>query len=100
MSLVRIRRKLAAILHPADALVESEELLQRSGSDISESDLRAALNGIMRESLRPFSAGLGALYVVFTVSHAMVQPKAVAALMGPVAAGTAVLLLGLYFILG
>ena len=54
MSRVRIRRKLAAILHPADALVDSNELVQRSGSDISESDLRTALNGIMRESLRPW----------------------------------------------
>ncbi len=100
MSLARTRHKLAAILHPTAALMESDKLLQRSSSDISESDLRAALNGIMRESLRPFSVGLGALYVVFTVSHRIVQPKAVAVFMTPVAAGTAVLLLSLYFILG
>src|SRR5215475_11821776 len=100
MSLARIRRKLVAHLHTAGAPVESSESAQRSNQAVSHSDLHAALDVIMHESLRPFSAGLSALYAVFAVSHGLVQPQAVAALMIPVAAGTAALLLGLYLGLG
>jgi PAS domain S-box-containing protein len=99
MSLAMIRRKLAAVL-TAGTPAKSHETARVSNSDISETDLHAALDGVVLESLRPVSAGLGVLYLVFTVSHKLVQPEAVAALTSPVAAGTAALLLGFYLLLG
>ena len=69
------------------------------GSAVSESALRTALDVIVSESLRPISAGLSALYVIFAVSHRLVLPEAVAAGMVLMASGTAALLLGLYLVL-
>src|SRR5262245_37561458 len=100
MSLGSIRRQLAAIPHSLAASLQSPERDPGANSDLSDSNLRAALDGIVRESLRPVSASLGALYLVFVVSHRLVLPQAVAALMSLVAAGTAALVLGLSFLLG
>jgi PAS domain S-box-containing protein len=100
MSLGSIRRQLAAIPRSVAASLQSPERAQGTNSAPSESELRAALDGIVRESLRPVAAGLGVLYCVFAVTHRLVLPDAVAALMSPVAAGTAALLLGLSFLLG
>jgi PAS domain S-box-containing protein len=73
----------------------------RSSSAVgSEADLRAALDGIVRDSLRPMAAGLSTFYAVLAVSHGLVLPQAVAAPLMLVAAGTAALLLGLSHVLG
>jgi len=100
MTLASIRSKLTAILHTEGDLVESREIAWVSSSKTSESDLRAALDVIMRESLRPISAGLSALYLVFAVSHRLVLQESVTTLMSLVAAASAALLLSLYFMLG
>src|ERR687885_1948879 len=60
--------------------------------------IRAALDGIVLQSLRPICAGLTALYVIFAVSHALFLPPAAAAKMSVVASATAALLLALYFV--
>jgi two-component system phosphate regulon sensor histidine kinase PhoR len=80
--------------------MKSRQIAQLSTSEVSEAALCTALDVIVRESLRPFAAGLSALYAVFAVSHGLLLPEAVGALMIPVATGTAALLLGLYRGLG
>ena len=88
MSLGSIRRQLAAIPRSVAASLQSPARAQGANSALAESDLRAALDGIVRESLHPVAARLGVLYCVFAVSHRLVLPEAVAALMSLVAAGT------------
>src|SRR5262249_25336088 len=100
MSLGSIRRQLAVIPHAIAASLQSPEKTHGAKSVLSEADLRAALEEIVRERLCPVAAGLGVLYLAFAVSHRLVLPEAVAALMSLVAAGTAALLIGLYFLLG
>jgi PAS domain S-box-containing protein len=68
----------------------------RSGSETAA--IRAALNGVVLQSLRPICVGLSALYLIFAVSHALFLPPAVASKMSIVAAASAVLLLALYYI--
>ena len=70
-----------------------------SGSAVSESALRTALDVIVSESLRPISVGLSTLYTIFAVSHRLVLPEAVATRMMLIASGTAALLLGLHLVL-
>jgi PAS domain S-box-containing protein len=60
--------------------------------------IRAALDGVVLQSLRPACIGLSVLYVVFAVSHALFLPPAAASKMSIVASASAVLLLALYFI--
>ena len=79
--------------------MQSRESACSLGSAVSESALRTALDVIVSESLRPISAGLSALYVIFAASHRLVLPEAVAAGMVLMASGTAALLLGLHFVL-
>lgn len=100
MSPGSIRPKLAAILHAVADSLRSSPIVQAPNSAISEAGLRAALDGIVRESLRPVAIGLGMLYLVFAVGHGLVLPKAIAAPMSLVAAGTAALFLSLYLTLG
>jgi PAS domain S-box-containing protein len=69
------------------------------GAGQANEDLRAALDAVVRESLRPVALGLGVLYLVFAVSHALLLPKSVATPMAVLAAGTAVALLGLHYAL-
>src|SRR5262249_61271060 len=98
MSLGSIRRQLAAIPQAIAVSLQSPEKTHGANSVLSEADLRAALEEIVRESLRPVSAGLGVLYLAFAVSHRLVLPEAVAALMSLVGGGGAALVSGLFFI--
>src|ERR1044072_8971422 len=61
--------------------------------------IRAALDAIVLQSLRPVCMGLSVLYLIFAVSHRVFLPSGVAALMSMVAAASAALLLALYFVL-
>ncbi len=79
--------------------MDEDRLARSSSADISPVELRTALEKIMRESLRPYAAGLGVLYVIFAVSHALLEPRAIAVPMTSVAAGTAAVLFALYGIL-
>ena len=68
-------------------------------SSTSESAaIRAALDRIVLQSLRPVSVGLSALYVIFAVSHALFLPPTAATVMSIVALASAALLLTLYYI--
>jgi hypothetical protein len=78
----------------------SRQLARLSTAEVSAAALRTALDGIVRQSLRPGAAGFSALFAVFAVSHGWLLPPAVGALMSPVATGTAALLLGLYLRFG
>ena len=85
-------RNLTVVDHP----VQLSESVQPPSSEITEADLHAALDTVVLSSLRSVTAGLVALYIVFAVSHALVLPERIAALMSIVAAGTATALLGLH----
>ena len=61
--------------------------------------IRAALDAIVLQSLRPVCVGLSALYVIFAVSHAIFLPPQAAAKMSIVAMVSAVLLIALYYVL-
>jgi PAS domain S-box-containing protein len=73
----------------------SPKVSRSANSEITASDLRAALDAVFRDSLYPITAGLCALYAVFAVSHVLVQPKAVAIPMTILATLTSVTFLGL-----
>jgi PAS domain S-box-containing protein len=59
-------------------------------------DIQAALDTIVSESLRPLTAGLGALFVFYAVGHLLVLPKSVARSMALGASGTALVFFILY----
>ncbi|HEX8652496.1 MAG TPA: ATP-binding protein [Pyrinomonadaceae bacterium] len=61
--------------------------------------IRAALDAIVLQSLRPVCIGLSALYLIFAISHRLFLPPVAAAKMSMVAAGSTLLLLALYFVL-
>lgn len=61
--------------------------------------LNAALDAVAFESLRPVALGLGVLYLIFAISHALVLPASIAPLMAAVAAATALVMFGLRFVL-
>src|SRR2546423_9760910 len=61
--------------------------------------IRAALDAIVLQSLRPVCIGLSACYLIFAISHALFLPPGAAAKMSMVAAVSAALLLVLYFVL-
>lgn len=69
-------------------------------SEISKRDLHTGLNTIVRESLKPTTLGVGILYAVFAVSHALMLPRAIATTMSILAGGTALTLLVLRYRLG
>ena len=71
-----------------------------SSSRISDADLQKALDLDLRESLRPIAIGLAALYLVYTISHALLMSGGLALVMVPVAGMTCVALLGLSVALG
>jgi hypothetical protein len=63
--------------------VTSSNLAPLSGTashdpTISASDLRAALDAIVRNSLRPVAAGLSALFAVLALTDIFVLPKTIA----------------------
>ena len=68
---------------------------QPSSLNIQDSDLRATLDAMVRENLRPVSMVLGALFVLLAVSHALSLPAAVAPAMVILAACSAAAALGL-----
>ena len=64
-----------------------------------DSDSKIDLGPVVFRSLPPVSLGLGVLYLVFTVSHLLLLPRAIAAVMSPMAAATSLLLFALAFLL-
>ncbi len=63
--------------------------------DITEFELRPALDAMVRDSLRPIAAVLSALFAVFAVSHALLLPKAVVLPMVVMASSSAIVLFGI-----
>jgi len=57
---------------------------------LTDDDLRQALNFIVRDALPPVSAGLGALFAVFAISHALLLPAHLVLPMSLAAATTAI----------
>ena len=78
----------------------SQILTTAEASDpvIKEPQLRAALDGIVLQSLAPFSAGLCFLYIIFAVAHLLFLPPSATAVMTPMPASTASLLSDLHFV--
>lgn len=72
---------------------------QPSSLDIQDSDLRATFDATVRESLRPLSISLAALFAVEAVSHALTLPAAMAPAMVILVSICAVGMLGLRFAL-
>ncbi len=60
--------------------------------------MRSALNTIFRDTLRPLSAWLGVLYLLFTAGHQL-QPPQVAQPMTKLALGTSAVMFAAYFLL-
>jgi signal transduction histidine kinase len=73
---------------------KSARLLQ-----VPEADLRAALDALVRDNLRPVSAGLVALFLVLAVGHKLLSPKAVAPTLILLTSVSAALLLGFRLLL-
>jgi signal transduction histidine kinase len=71
-----------------------------SGLEIDESELRAALDQVVLDSLRPVAVGVGALYAFFTIAHVLLLPPNIAVILSPIAAMTVVAMVGLYVTLG
>ena len=61
--------------------------------------VRAALDTVVRDSLRTAAGGLAALYAVFAIGHSLLLPPRAALIMALVAAGTMVALVGMYLAL-
>jgi PAS domain S-box-containing protein len=78
---------------------QADDALQRGPAARSAIDLQAALDAVMRDSLRPLATGLSVLYAVFAASHRWTLPPTVANVMMLVAAATAIVLLGLGLLL-
>ncbi len=79
---------------PTSSLKNHQEPLQEKAR-FADGDLRRALNFIVRDTLLPVSAGLAALYAVFTISHALVLSDQLALPMSLTAATTAFVLFGI-----
>lgn len=75
----------------------TQRWLQRSRP--ADSDAKVDLRPVVFASLPPVALGLGVLYLVFTVSHLLLLPRSIAAVMSPVAAGTSLLLFALAVLL-
>ena len=67
---------------------------RQAAGEVSDAELRAALVGIMRASLRSLTAGLGALYVVLAASHFLLLDRDTALVLALFALLTAGVLLG------
>ena len=66
------------------------------GLDIPPAALRLGLNTSLVESLRPVALGLGAISVVFVISHLVLLPPAIKYVMASVAGGSALAMFVLY----
>ena len=64
--------------------------------EVDEAEVESALLGLLRDSLRPVTLGLGILYVVLALGHLLVLPATIKGLMAGVATATALLLFGLH----
>jgi len=72
---------------------------RRTDEGGSDAELRAALLGVMYASLRPVTAGLGALYVVAAASHFLLLNRDTALMLAAFALLTAGVLLGVHLAL-
>jgi signal transduction histidine kinase len=80
--------------------VQPNGKVEPSSTEVPELELRAVLDAVVGESLRPVAVGLGVLYAVLAVSHALVLPSAVAVPMIILASVTCATLLALRYVLG
>ncbi|MCG3117945.1 MAG: hypothetical protein ALAOOOJD_00070 [bacterium] len=64
-------------------------------ASITESDLQAALNKVLHQSLQPVAMGLGVLYFILALCHVLMMPKLIALPMSLTALGTGMALLSL-----
>jgi two-component sensor histidine kinase/PAS domain-containing protein len=67
---------------------------------ISPAEWRQTFNTFVGDSLLPVSTGLGALFVIFAISHALILPDAIALSMSLLAAGTALIFFMTRILLG
>jgi PAS domain S-box-containing protein len=65
-----------------------------ANAEVTEADLRAALNRIVRDSLAPVSTGLGLHYIAFAVKHALTLSQPAASIMCLASGSAAAILLG------
>ncbi|MBI2926240.1 MAG: response regulator [Verrucomicrobia bacterium] len=85
---------------PSDTEQPAREPTPGPALEIPKAELQQALNTILAASLRPLAAGLGGLYVLFTVAHLLAVPWPVGVILSVVAGLTAVVLFLLTFALG
>ncbi len=78
----------------------SGNVVQPDTVDVSAAELRAALNGIVRDSLRPAALGISLIYVVLALSYYLRFSSSVALPLVILAAGMVVTLLVVYLALG
>lgn len=71
--------------------MESSEKI--SNIEISETQLNAALNGLVRDFLSPATLILSSLYIVFTIAHLFILPSPANLIMSGIAATTAAILI-------
>jgi signal transduction histidine kinase len=64
--------------------------------EIPQAILRAALNQVMAETLRPVAGGLGAICAFFAASHLVMLPEAIRGVMILIATATSVSMLSIY----
>jgi two-component system phosphate regulon sensor histidine kinase PhoR len=77
----------------------TDDVLQGVPAALPPMKLQDALDGVMRDSLRPLATGLSVLYAVSAVSHRWTLPPTVSGVMALVATATAIVLLGLSLLL-
>jgi len=73
---------------------------EKKHAETTSLHLQAALDAVVRDSLAPISAGLGALYAILAVIHAFVLPRPTALSMSIIALTTALILLAFRLNLG
>jgi PAS domain S-box-containing protein len=75
------------VISPSENHREPDEAIP----SISQVEWRQTVNTFVGDSLLPVSTGLGALFVIFAISHALLLPDAIALPMSLLAAGTALI---------
>ncbi len=74
--------------------------LKPSTPQLSEAELRAALDKVVLDSMRPVLLGLGALYAFFVLAHILFLKAPTVYVMAPLAAITAIVFFSLRYALG
>jgi hypothetical protein len=84
---------------PTDSSPQCGDAATAPGHEATTRQLRAALDGVVAESLGPVALWVSLLFVALAVSHAILLPPPARTVMTAAAALTAVLLLGLHLAL-